>query len=133
MLYLKKLDLFIQFLLPIFGLSITLFSDFWMGVYVGATGIAFSQIMSLILHLSAKKEFWYLKTARSWYSYLLIIQLALEITGIIAFFLTEDGSEFELIFMTNCLTVGTLLTISYWIICWLEIRKIQKKKQDYSI
>ncbi len=132
MLYLKRLDLFIQLLLPIFGTFTAVYSNFWMGFYIGATGIAFSQIMSLFLHLPAKKEFWYLKTARRWYSYVLIAQLVLEISGLIVFFLTEDATDFEDFFISSCIIIGTILTVFYWLICSIEIHKIHKKKRQYS-
>jgi hypothetical protein len=127
MLYLKRLDLFIQFLLPIFGILIAFFSNFWMGFYVGATGIGFSQIMSLFLHLPAKKEFWYQTKARKWYSYLLVFQLSLELTGITVFFLSDEQSTAEYFFSISCLIVGTILTVTYWIICSLEIQNIRDK------
>jgi hypothetical protein len=133
MLYLKRLDLFIQLLLPVFGTLIALFSNFWIGFYVGATGIAFSQIMSLFLHLPAKKEFWYLKFPRKTYSYILLFQICLEISGLTVFFLSEQGNPIEQFFIISCSVLGSLLTISYWIICFLEIRKIIKKKLPYSI
>lgn len=131
MLYLKRLDLFLQLLLPIFGVFIALVSNFWIGFYVGATGIAFSQIMSLFLHLPAKKEFWYLKIPRKSYSILLIIQISLEILGLTLFFLSEEGSPLEILFIIICSVLGSILTVSYWIICYLEIRKIYKKKHSY--
>lgn len=133
MLYLKRLDLFIQLLLPVFGTLIALFSNFWIGFYVGATGIAFSQIMSLFLHLPAKKEFWYLNFQRKTYSYILLFHIILEISGLTVFFLSEEGSPIEHFFIVSCSVLGSLLTISYWIICFLEIRKILQKKQSYSI
>lgn len=133
MLYLKRLDLFLQFLLPVFGVLIALYVNYWIGFYVGAAGIAFSQIMSLFLHLPAKKEFWYLKTARNWYSYVLIAQLILEIMGLVVFFFTEDANEIEDFFLNSCLIIGTILTIFYWVICSIEIQKIHKKKRQYSI
>jgi hypothetical protein len=133
MLYLKRLDLFLQFLLPVFGMLIALFSNFWIGFYVGATGIAFSQIMSLFLHLPAKKEFWYLNFPRKTYSYVLLFQIFLEMSGLTIFFLSEQGNPIEQFFIISCIVLGSLLTISYWIICYLEIRKILQKKQSYSI
>ena len=133
MLYLKRLDLFIQLLLPVFGTLIALFSNFWIGFYVGATGIAFSQIMSLFLHLPAKKEFWYLNFPRKTYSYLLLFHIILEISGLTVFFLSEEGSPIEQFFIVSCSVLGSLLTISYWIICFMEIRKILQKKQSYPI
>jgi hypothetical protein len=133
MLYLKRLDLFLQFLLPVFGMLIALFSNFWIGFYVGATGIAFSQIMSLFLHLPAKKEFWYLKFPRKTYSYALVFQIILEISGLTLFFLSEQGDPIGHFFIIFCSVLGGLLTISYWIICFSEIRKILQKKQSYSI
>jgi hypothetical protein len=133
MLYLKRLDLFLQFLLPVFGMLIALFSNFWIGFYVGTTGIAFSQIMSLFLHLPAKKEFWYLNFPRRTYSYVLLFHIILELSGLTIFFLSEQGNPIEQFFIISCSVLGSLLTISYWIICYLEIRKILQKKQSYSI
>jgi hypothetical protein len=133
MLYLKRLDLFLQFLLPVFGMLIALFSNFWIGFYVGATGIAFSQIMSLFLHLPAKKEFWYLNFPRRTYSYILLFHVILEMSGLTIFFLSEQGNPIEQFFIVSCSVLGSLLTISYWIICFSEIRKILQKKQSYSI
>jgi hypothetical protein len=98
MLYLKRLDLFLQFLLPVFGMLIALFSNFWIGFYVGTTGIAFSQIMSLFLHLPAKKEFWYLNFPRRTYSYVLLFHIILELSGLTIFFLSEQGNPIEQFF-----------------------------------
>jgi hypothetical protein len=125
MLYLKRLDLFLQFLMPVIGVLIGWLTELWLGYYVGIAGIAFSQIMSAFFHLPVKSEKWYETSKRKRYIRLLSLLLSIEFIGLIAFFLLDQSNLFELAFAAFCMVSGTLLTIYYWNICFAEIRTIR--------
>lgn len=128
MLYLKRLDLFLQFTMPIIGILVGWLTELWMGFYVGIAGIAFSQIMSTFFHLPVKHEKWYMQSKRKKYIRYLLALLTIEIGGLVAFFTIDQHQLVEVSFASTCLIAGTCLTIFYWNICFSEIQRIQHLK-----
>ncbi len=133
MLFIKRLDFFLQSLFPIIGFLVALFFDLEIGCWTGVFGLAFSQIMSAILHLPVQTESWYEYRSRRRYFQGITAAFICGIIGLFFLFASDGISPVSVFCFLLVLVSGFYWGVFYMRVCWKELVSIRVIKQNRFI